>query len=88
MIQVQVDEDEIKKLYQEAINRRINELEKELVYWDTKELRRRTCMSWNTILNTFFWEDDFLKIKIGGKWYFPAQQAEEFLVNWIKEKGG
>lgn len=85
MIQIQVDEAEVKKLYLEAIEQRIAELDKELIYWDSNELKRRTCMSWNTILNTFFWEEDFPKVKIGGKWYYPAQKAKKFLVEWLDD---
>ncbi|MDC3414304.1 group-specific protein [Terrihalobacillus insolitus] len=86
MLQIQVDEEVIKELYQKAIDERLKELDQELVYWDTKELKRRTCMSWNTILNTFFWEDDFPKVKIGGKWYFPADEAKRFLNQWLANK--
>ncbi|APC48988.1 group-specific protein [Virgibacillus halodenitrificans] len=86
MLQVQVDESAVKQMYQEAIKRQLQELDQELVYWDSKELRRRTCMSWNTIQDNFFHEEDFPKVKIGGKWYFPAKEATEFLNKWLKEK--
>ncbi|WHY71279.1 group-specific protein [Fictibacillus enclensis] len=83
LIEVQVDEEAIKRMYHEAIERRIEKLENELVYWDSNELKRRTCMSWNTILNNFFFEKDFPKIKVGGKWYFPATETKKFLTQWL-----
>lgn len=86
MIQVQVDEVAIKKLYQEAIDTKMNELYKELIFWDTKELKRRTCLSWNTIQDAFFHDKDFPKVKLGGKWLFPAKETEEFLSKWLNEK--
>ncbi|RXZ02120.1 group-specific protein [Fictibacillus sp. S7] len=83
LIEVQVDEEAIKRMYHEAIERRIEKLENDLVYWDSNELKRRTCMSWNTILNNFFFEKDFPKIKVGGKWYFPATETKKFLTQWL-----
>lgn len=83
LIEVQVDEEAIKQMYMEAIEKRIERLDKDMVYWDSNELKRRTCMSWNTILNNFFYEKDFPKIKVGGKWYFPAVETKQFLKKWL-----
>lgn len=86
MIQVQVDENAIKELYNEKIEFHLKDLDKELVFWDSKELKRRTCMSWNTIQKYFFFEEGFPKIKLGGNWYYPADEAKAFLSNWLKER--
>lgn len=83
LIEVQVDEEAIKQMYHEAIERRIEKLDNDLIYWDSSELKRRTCMSWNTILSNFFYEQDFPKTKVGGKWYFPAHETKKFLTNWL-----
>ncbi|WP_397386181.1 group-specific protein [Paenibacillus sp. VCA1] len=53
------------------------------VFWDTKELKRRTCMCWNTIQETFFYDPEFPKRKIGGKWYYPAREARQYLELWL-----
>ena len=86
MLQIQVDEKIIEQLYREAIDKKIQALDKELVYWDSKELRRRTCLSWNTIQDTFFHEEDFPKVKLGSKWLFPAKETEAFLEKWLNGK--
>jgi len=86
MLQIQVDHEAIEKLYIEAINKKIQEVDRDLVFWDTKELKRRTCLSWNTIQDNFFHHKDFPKVKIGGKWMYPAKETETFLGNWLKEK--
>lgn len=86
MLQIQVDQEAIEKLYIEAINKKILEVDRDLVFWDTKELKRRTCLSWNTIQDNFFHHKDFPKVKIGGKWMYPAKETEIFLGNWLKEK--
>jgi hypothetical protein len=87
MIKVQIDEEKVKEIYLEEVNKKIKELDTSLVLWDTKELRRRTCMSWTAISNTFLHDQRFPKYKVGTKWYFPAREAEEFILKWIKEQG-
>lgn len=86
MLQIQVDENAVKQLYLEAINKKLEEVDADLVFWDTKELKRRTRMSWNTIQDTFFHDQHFPKVKIGGKWYFPAKDCEQFLIKWLNER--
>lgn len=86
MFQILVDQSEVEKLYREEIAKKINDIEKELVFWDTKELKRRTCLSWNTIQDNFFHHKDFPKVKIGGKWMYPAKETQAFLENWLMEK--
>lgn len=86
MIQVHVDEQAVEQLYLQAINNRLDEIDKKLVFWDSSDLKRCTRMSWNTIQDNFFHEPDFPKVKVGGKWYFPAKETEEFLNKWLKER--
>lgn len=88
MIQVQVDEELIMQMYQEAVATKVDELDSAVVFWDSKELRRRTNLSWNTIQDTFFHDKDFPKAKIGGKWLFPAKETEEFLLDWLENRKG
>lgn len=83
---VQVNESAVLEMCKERIGMLIREAEGEFVYWDASELKRRTCMSWNTIQDTFFFDQRFIKRKIGGKWYFPAKEAREFLTLWLQEQ--
>lgn len=84
MLDIQIDENEVRQLYLKKLEEKIKEIDSELVFWDTNELKRRTCMSWNTIQEKFFYHPDFPKYKIGGKWYFPAQETKQFLLEWLK----
>lgn len=86
MINVQVDENEIEQIFLEELKKRLDHIELSRTLWDTNELKRHTCMSWNTIQERFFFDPRFPKYKIGGKWYFPAKETEEFLLMWIKEQ--
>ena len=86
MIKIQIDNNRVQELLKEAIEEKINEHSNDLLFWDSNELKRRTCMSWNTIQDNFFHDKDFPKAKIGGKWYYPAKETEEFLLKWLKER--
>jgi phage pi2 protein 07 len=86
MIQIQVDENEVRRLYLQKIDEKLREYDAEMVFWDSKELMRRTCMSWNTIQKEFFFDPRFPKYKVGGKWIFPAKETREFLLEWLKER--
>lgn len=86
MLAIQLDEAEVRQLCLQKIEERINEIDLDMVYWDAKELRRRTSMSWNSIQINFFYDPNFPKFKIGQKWYFPAREARHFLENWIRKQ--
>lgn len=85
MINIEINQEEVKELYLKKLEEKMKELDRELVFWDMRELERRTCMSTNTIKDTFFYVPGFPKYKIGGKWYFPVEETREFLLKWIKD---
>lgn len=85
MIEIKINQEEVKKLYLEKLDEAIKNAEKETLFWDRKELMRQTRMGWNAILEHFFHHPEFPKAKIGGKWYFPAQKCREFLLKWLME---
>lgn len=63
MISVQVDEKEVRNLYLAEISEKVKKIDAELVYWDANELKRRTCMGWNTIQKHSFLILDFRNTK-------------------------
>jgi phage pi2 protein 07 len=87
MIDIQVDEQELRQLYLEKLEEKMKEVDKDLVFWDSNELKRRTCLSWNTILKEFFYDPRFPKYKVGGKWMYPAEKTKNFLLQWLEERG-
>ncbi|GIQ63593.1 hypothetical protein PACILC2_21610 [Paenibacillus cisolokensis] len=86
LISVQVDDSVVLAQLKEQVAEKLKEYDAELVFWDRQELMRRTCMSWNFIQDQFFFDPRFPKFKIGNKWYFPAKETREFLVEWIREQ--
>jgi hypothetical protein len=83
MIEVKLDEKEVRRLYLEKLEDHIKKIDTEMLFWDTNELVKRTCMSLSTIQREFFYEPEFPKRKVGGKWYFPVQQTKDFLLKWL-----
>jgi len=85
MLSVKIDHDSVRKVFEDKIEKAFNDYDKDMVFWDTKELKRRTCMSWGTIQEQFFHDARFPKAKLGGKWYFPARECRIFLETWFDE---
>lgn len=83
---ITIDEQKVKKIFLEELRKCLERIEHKKVLWDMKELCRQTSMSENTIKEKFFYDERFPKYKLGGKWYFPALEAEVFLLMWIKEQ--
>jgi len=86
LVTVQVDESEIKQLCREKIEAFLKEVDGEYVFWDSAELQRRTCMSWNFIQDTFFFDPRFPKKKVRTKWLFPARETRRYLEQWLTEQ--
>jgi hypothetical protein len=86
MLNIQIDEQEVKQLYLAKLEEKLKHIETDLLFWDTSELRRRTCLSWNTIQREFFYDPRFPKRKVGGKWLFPAEATKAFLLTWLSEQ--
>jgi phage pi2 protein 07 len=86
LINIQIDQQEVRQMYLEKLEEKIKEVDAELVFWDAKELMRRTGMSWNTIQTEFFFEPRFKKYKVGAKWRFPAEESKRFLLQWLSEQ--
>lgn len=86
MIKVEIDEELTRELVIGQVKQVINSVDNELVFWDSKELCKRTCMSWSFIKDQFFYDKRFLKYKVGSKWIFPPKETKQFLELWIKEQ--
>lgn len=84
----EVDKAAFMQMYHEKLDQAIKQADAESVFWDTNELVKRTCMSFDTIQKTFFYHPQFPKFKIGGKWYYPARKTRDFLEAWVLEQGG
>ncbi|PEA80791.1 hypothetical protein [Bacillus pseudomycoides] len=86
MLNINVDKQMVEQIFFKELRKRLDQIEHRKTLWDMKELCKQASMSENTIKEKFFYDERFPKYKIGGKWYFPALEAENFLLMWIKEQ--
>lgn len=86
MLQVEIDSGVVEELVSAEIARKIQEVMVEQTFWDMKTLCQKTCMSRTFVLETFFFEPDFPRYKVGNKWLMPARETQEFLVKWLKRQ--
>ena len=84
LFEISIDKKVLEDKFYQELKKTLNRLDGNRTLWDMKELCRQSCMSENTIKDRFFYEPTFPKYKIGGKWYMPAKQTEEFLLKWIR----
>lgn len=85
MLEINIDQKAIEKQYLEELKKRLDQADKTRTLWDMKELCRQTCMSENTIKDKFFYDEEFPKFRIGGKWYMIAEETQAFLLQWVRE---
>jgi hypothetical protein len=88
LMSISVDEVRVREMVLERIAQTVKQIEEEKVFWDTKTLVDKTCMSWNFIQETFFFDPDFPKFKVHSKWLFPAKETRLFLERWLLRQGG
>ncbi|MCR1833169.1 group-specific protein [Oceanobacillus caeni] len=86
MVEIKLDENEIRKVYREELDKHLKKLDNELLFWDTATLCKKTNLSINTIKELFFYDPDFKKFKVGNKWLYPADETKKFLLDWIERQ--
>lgn len=86
MLDIKVDESELRKIYLKKLDEHLEKIDNELLFWDTDDLMKQTRLSWNTIQKEFFYDPRFPKRKLGRKWLFPARKTKEFLLEWLDEQ--
>jgi hypothetical protein len=86
MLEVNFNQNLVEEMLLSEIQKKIEKLNAKLTFWDLDELSRQTCMSIGNIKDKFFYDERFPKYKVGGKWYFPCEECQTFLLKWIKEQ--
>ncbi|WP_203332624.1 helix-turn-helix domain-containing protein [Planococcus beigongshangi] len=91
MIQVQIDESQLKALYLEQLDKRMKEIEGEVFFMSSKELCRFVGMSWPLVSAHLISDYDFPKIRMGNKWLFPKREVAEYMQKYyeaVRDNGG
>lgn len=91
MLNISLDENELKKLYLEEVRKRVGKIEEQLLLIDTKELCKMLSLSRPTVEKLFIYNPDFPSMRVGKKWLFHRKEVEEFINRWsvdVRKNGG
>lgn len=82
MIDIRVNEEELKALYQEEIRKSIEKIQLESLLMDSKQLCKMLSLSWPTVEKLFISNPDFPYMKVGNKWIFNREDVQLFINRW------
>lgn len=85
MIRVEIDEQELKNIYLQKVEERLEELESVVFFMNSKQLCEYLNMSWNTIVDSFLYDDEFPSLKVGTKWLFNRKEVQKYMEKYYDE---
>ncbi|MGF6950972.1 excisionase family DNA binding protein [Neobacillus sp. B4I6] len=91
MLNISLDENELKKLYLEEVRKRVDEIEEQKLLIDVNELCNMLSLSRPTVEKLFIYNPNFPSLRVGKKWLFPRKEVEEYIKRWsidVRKKGG
>lgn len=89
VIELKVNEEELKALYLDEVQKRLDKIELQTLLMDSKQLCKMLSLSWPTIERLFLGDPHFPSIRIGSKWLFNRKEVEAYIDCWsvqVKEK--
>ncbi|PGL66842.1 helix-turn-helix domain-containing protein [Bacillus sp. AFS055030] len=91
MLNISLDENELKKLYLEEVRKRVDEIEEQKLFIDVNELCKMLSLSRPTVEKLFISNPNFPSLRVGKKWLFPRKEVEEYIKRWssdVRKNGG
>lgn len=86
MIEIKLDEDEMKSIYLAEIQKRLDQIEFQSLLMDSKQLCKMLSLSWPTIEKLFIRDPKFPKLRVGTKWLFNRNEVQQYIDQWSIEK--
>ncbi|MBV7505888.1 helix-turn-helix domain-containing protein [Bacillus sp. sid0103] len=86
MLEIKLDEEEVKALFLAEVKSRLDKIELEALLMNSKQLCKYLSLSWPTIEKVFLSDSNFPRIRIGCKWLFPRKEVERYIDMWAIEK--
>lgn len=84
MIDIKVNEEELKSIYLAEVRKRLDEIELQTMLMNSKQLCKMLSLSWPTVERIFLSDPNFPKIRIGAKWVFNRREVQEYVDRWSK----
>lgn len=85
MIEVRIDQEELKALYLQKVEERIREIEETTFYFSSKELCRYLGISWNTIVNHLLIDEAFPRLRLGNRYLFPVSDVKRYMEKYTRD---
>jgi hypothetical protein len=86
MIQISLDEEQLKELYLAEVQKKLDKFETELILMDSKQFCKKLSLSWPTVQQTFLSDPNFPKMRIGTKWIFNGREVQDYIDRWSEAK--
>lgn len=91
MIQVQIDELQLKAMYLEKLEERLKEIEETVFFMNSKQLTAYLNMSWASVEKHMLHDEEFGAIRLGQKWLFHKKTVDEYMNRFyraVRDSGG
>jgi excisionase family DNA binding protein len=91
MIHLEIDEEQLKDLYLEKVEEKLEKLEADVFFMNSKQLSAYLNMSWNTIVEHLLYDKEFPSIRLGSKWLFNRKEVERYMDKYyvaVRNNGG
>lgn len=85
MIEIKLDEKELKAIYLAEVQKRLDQIEFESLLMSSKQLCKMLSLSWPTVEKEFLRDPNFPKIRIGTKWLFNRSEVQQYINRWSNE---
>jgi predicted DNA-binding transcriptional regulator AlpA len=91
IIHLSLDEEGLKELYLNEVQKHLEKIEMDTVLLDSKQLCQILNLSWPTIEKLFLNDPNFPKIRVGKKWVFNRGEVKDYIDRWsieTRQQGG
>lgn len=91
MINIDIDGSRLEELAKEALKARMEEIEDDVFFMDSKQLQKFVGMSWNSIVTHLLSDDNFPAIRLGHRWLFPRKDVSAYMQKYyeaVRDNGG
>lgn len=82
MIEIKLDENELRTIYLEEVQKRLDKIQLETLLMDSKQLCNMLSLSWPSIEKLFLSDPNFPSMRVGTKWLFNRKEVQEYIDQW------
>ncbi|WHZ03392.1 DNA-binding protein [Neobacillus sp. YX16] len=85
MIEIKMDDEHLKKIYLDEVQKRLDKFELQVLLLDSKQLCKLLSLSWPTVEKIFLSDPNFPRMRVGTKWVFNRREVQVYVDRWSVE---